>query len=206
MSSSRTLMVAIVFLGATGGKAVSQENVSDTLSRAAICERATKTLHGQPTAVKYSGTVSELPACHTAGVKELRAQWAHPPRDTAAVRVLGEVTPQLRDRDLFETVLAAYRDASRPQQARLAALVALVGYYQPGLGLVFVEPKVPVQDGSAYVRVSYGDPATTKGPSPLSAGTRGQILAALDEVGKRDSDERLRSISAYIHTRLAALS
>lgn len=206
MTTGRSVLVLAALLGTTISKAQGQEGVVDTLSRAAICEQATRTIHRWPSGQTYASSVSELPYCSTSGATELRAQWAQLPADTALVRVLGEVTPRLRDRSLFETVLAVYRDPSRPREARLAALNALVGYYKPGLGAVHREPKVAVQHGSAYVVVSYGDPTTTNGPIPLSSGTRGQILAALDQVGKQDPDERLRLISAYIRSRLAALS
>jgi hypothetical protein len=202
MTFHRTLLVMATLMGATAASAVAQE---DTLSRAAICDQANATLQRRPAAATYASAVSELPACRAAGAEALRAQWEQLPADTVEVRVLGEVTPRLRDRQVFESVLAAYRDGSRPRAARLAALEALVGYYQPGLVVEYVEPKLRLQHGSAYVRVGWGDPTTTTGAIPLSTGTRGEILAALDLVGKQDQDERLRLISAYIRTRLAAL-
>jgi hypothetical protein len=184
---------------------MAQEGVVDTLSRAAICEQATRTLHDRPSAARYASTVSELPACPAAGAAALRAQWAQPPGDTTAVRVLGEVTSRLRDRPLFETVLAAFRDPARPRTVRLAALEALMGYYQPGLLVKYVEPVQAVNHGSAYVMVGWGDETTTSGATPLSTDTRGEILTALDQVGKQGPDERLRLISSYIRTRLTAL-
>ena len=205
MSARRTFFVLAALMGTTAGSAASQEGVVDTLSRAAICDQAIRALRGRPTGEAYAGAVSELPACSSAGASALRVQWSQLPTDSADVRMLADVTPRLRDRSVFKDVLSVYRDPSRPRNARLAALQALMGYYQPGLIVVYVEPKVPVQHGSAYVRVGGGDPITSNGPTPLSANTRGEILTALDQVAKQDSDERLRLISAYIRTRLAAL-
>jgi hypothetical protein len=205
MTIDRIGLVMAALLGTTAANAVAQEGVVDTLSRAAICESAIATLGRRPTATTYSSAVSELPACPAAGATALRGQWEQLPADTIDVRVLGEVTPRLRDRQVFESVLAVYRDGSRPRAARLAGLEALVGYYQPGLVVEYVEPKMQLQHGSAYVRVGWGDPTTTTGAIPLSTGTRGEILAALDEVGKQDPDDRLRLISVYIRTRLVAL-
>jgi hypothetical protein len=205
MITDRIVLVLAALSATTAGKAVGQDRVVDTLSRAGICEQAKRTLQDRPSGQRYASTVSELPACATDGAAALRAQWAQLPGDTALVRVLGEVTPRLRDRSLFESVLGVYRDASRPLHARLAALNSLVGYYKPGLIVVYVEPEVAVQHGSAYVLVGRGDPTAINGAVPLSSGTRGQILAALDQVAQQDPDARLRLISAYIRTRLAAL-
>jgi hypothetical protein len=70
----------------------------------------------------------------------------------------------------------------------------------------FTEPAQPVQHGSAYVMLGQGDPPTTrKGPTPLAARVRGVVLEAVQRVGTADTDERLRLISAYVHTRLASL-
>jgi hypothetical protein len=122
------------------------------------------------------------------------------------VRLLGEVTPRLRDRQVFDAVLRAFRDTVRTRDLRLAALEALMGYYEPGLGARSVEPALAVEHGSAYVMMGQGDPvATYPGPAPLGAGSRGQILQALEQVGKRDPDDRVRLISTYVHSRLSAL-
>jgi len=201
----RTLFVTAALLGATIADVMAQEWVVDTLSRAAICRRAATSLHGRPAAGDYSNAVSELPSCATAGAQGLRAQWQQPPSDTAAQRVLGEVTPRLRDRQVFDAVLAAFRDPGRSRTVRLAALEALMGYYQPGLSVKYVEPVQAVNHGSAYVMAGWGDKTTTSGATPLSTDTRGEILAALDQVGNQDPDERLRLISTYIRTRLTAL-
>jgi hypothetical protein len=205
MTIHRNCLVTAALLGAIGPKTVAQEGVSDTLSRAAICDRAIATLQRRPEGATYFSALTELPACRGKGAAALRAQWEQLPDDTAEVRVLGEVTPRLRDRHVFESVLAVYRNGSRPRAARLASLEALVGYYQPGLVVQYVEPEMPLQHGSAYVRMGQGDPTVTKGASPLSSHIRGEILAALDQVGKQDQDERVRLISAYVQTRVAAL-
>jgi hypothetical protein len=145
------------------------------------------------------------PPCSAVGVAALRTQWVQAPGDIIAVRILGEVTPRLRDQFLFETVLAVYSDGSRRRPVRLASLESLVGYYQPGLVLRYVEPEFPVQHGSAYVMVGWSDTETSNGTAPLSSDTRSKILAALDQVGKKDRDERLGLISGYIRSRLVAL-
>jgi hypothetical protein len=202
----RTLLIATALLGTTIGHGMAQERVVDTLSRAGICQQAATALNGRPNLASYANAISELPACATRGAQELRAEWEQPPSDTTAQRILGEVSPQLRDRQVFDAVLAAFRDSGRPPSIRLAALEALVGYYQPGLFVEYREPALAVNHGSAYVMVGWGDKTTTSGVSPLSTDTRGEILAALDQAERRDPDQRLRLISAYIRTRLAALS
>ena len=182
------------------------EGVVDTLSRAGICQRAATALRGRPAAGAYSNAVSELPSCATAGAQGLRAQWEQPPSDTAAQRVLGEVTPRLRDRQVFDAVLAVFRDPGRPRTVRLAALEALMGYYQPGLTVKYVEPVQKVSHGSAYVMVGRGERFTKGSTSaPLTPASRREILQALQQAGAADPDERVRLISSYIYSRLNAL-
>lgn len=204
-STYRNLFLLAVFSGAAASKVTAQE-AGDTLSRATVCERAERSIQGGKVDETYYTAVSNLPNCKAAGARVLRAQWQQPPSDTVAVRLLGEVTPRLRDRQVFDAVLTTFRDPHQPRNVRLAALEALMGYYQPGLGASFPEPEQPVQHGSAYVMMGAGDPPTTqKGPSALTVGVRAEILEALGQVGKQDPDERVRLISAYIQTRLATL-
>jgi hypothetical protein len=116
------------------------------------------------------------------------------------------VTPQLRDRQVLNAVLRVFRDSGRPRALRLAALEALMGYYQPGLSVKYVEPIKSVKHGSAYVMVGRGEGATTTSrTSPLTPASRKEILLTLQQAGAGDRDERVRQISAYIHDRLVAI-
>jgi len=201
-----TQLVMAALLGAAAADAVAQEGVMDTLSRAGICQQAATTLQGRPAAGAYANVVSELPSCAAAGAQGLRTQWRQPPGDPASLRVLGEVTPQLRDRQVFDAVLGVFRDTGRPRVLRLAALEALMGYYQPGLVVKYVEPALAVNHGSAYVMVGWGDPFTSSSSTaPLTPASRGEILQALQQAGSADPDPRVKLISAYIHDRLAAI-
>lgn len=204
-SLERTIL-ALTLLCAGGGSIVlAQEPGPDSLSRTMGCDQAAAVLDAPDArGERYYRAVSELPSCPSAGVRSLGAQWKRPPRDTTALRLLGEVTPRLRDRQLFETVLGVFRGASHPRDVRLAALEALAGYYEPGLAIRFTEPTHPVQHGSAYVMLGRGDPPHTEtGPTPLTQSARREILQALQEVGRQDPDERLRLVADYLHSRLA---
>lgn len=200
----RVVLVVAALAGSAGRSALAQEGVVDTLSRASMCKRAIANLQ-QGTQAYYSA-LAELPYCSAVGARALRSEWERPPSDTTAVRVLGEVTPRLRDRQVFDAVLAAFSDPVRPRELRLAALASLMGYYEPGLGARYVEPALAVQHGSAYVMMGQGDPvAAYAGPTPLSPGSRAEILQVLEQVGKQDPDERVLLISTYVHSRLSAL-
>jgi hypothetical protein len=199
----RVLLAVTALVGSALPSARAQEGVVDTLSRASICKDAIANLK-QGTEAYYSA-LAELPYCSGVGARALRSEWEQPPGDTVAVRLLGEVTSRLRDRQVFDAVLRAFRDPARPRHLRLAALEALMGYYEPGLVAKFVEPALAVAHGSAYVMMGQGDPVAYPGPAPLGAGSRGEILQVLEQAGKEDPDERVRLISAYVHSRLSAL-
>jgi hypothetical protein len=187
--------------------ASAQESVVDTLTRAGICARAAQRLQQGVSGQAYFGAVAALPYCPATGGQVLRQQWEHPPSDTVEQRVLGEVTPRLRDHQVFEAVLRVFRDPSRPRELRLAALRALMGYYQPGLKASFVDREVQVDYGGAYVLMGRGDSTTTPSRSaPLTAGSRGEILQAIKQVAAQDPDKRVRLIAAYIHDRLVGMS
>lgn len=203
---NRITLLLVPLLATTVSCVAAQEVGTEAPSQSAICERAARSLKSRPPAQGYSRAIADLPACGVVGARALEDQWKEPPSDTATVRVLGEVTPRLRDRQVFDAVVGAFRDPARRRDLRLAALEALMGYYEPGVGAAYVEPALAVQHGSAYVMMGQGDPvATYRGAAPLSASTRTEILQVLEMVSKQDTDERVRLISAYIHSRLSAL-
>jgi hypothetical protein len=200
--SRQTILLFLPLVGPACTAAAQETSVDPS----PVCERATQNVQRSAQGEAYSSAIGDLPSCGAAGVRALKSLWGQPPSDTAAVRVLGEATPRLRDQQMFNEVVSVFQNTSRPREVRLAALEALVGYFQPGLALKFTEPDEPVQHGSAYVMLGQGDPPTTRnGPTPLAARVRGDVLEAVQRIGKEDKDERLRLISAYIHTRLRAL-
>jgi hypothetical protein len=201
MITDRFVVSLAILLGAVGPNAMAQAERTDTLSNSAYCARAAAMLDRGASGEAYYRALSDIQNCGGTGAVALRKQWQQPPTDTIALRLLGEVSPQLRDRHLLDAVLTAFRDASRPRDVRFAALEALVGYYEPGLGLAFSEPHIPVQHGSAYVALSFGDPSTTEpGPTPLTARARHDILQALQQAGTSDPDQRMRLIAKYLHS------
>jgi hypothetical protein len=197
------LTAALTNLG--GRPLMAQAAEGDTLSHATVCSRAATTVrsgaHGQP----YYQAVADLTTCPSEGSAGLAGAWQKAPSDSTAIRILGEATPRLRDRDVLQAVLIAFRDPGRPQAVRLAALEALVGYYQPGMGVRYTEPDRPVRSGSAYVMLGRGDaPSVRSGRKPLSAGTRQEILQALAAVGASDPDDRVSLIAGYVKGRLTS--
>lgn len=203
MIADRFLVSLAILFGTVVPDAIAQGERTDTLSNAAYCARAAAMLDRGASGDAYYRAVSDLQNCGGPGSVALRKQWQQPPADTIALRLLGDVSPQLRDRPLLDAVLTVFRDPSRPRELRFAALDALVGYYEPGLGVAFTEPHTPVKHGSAYVMLSYGDPSSVEsGPAPLTARARQDILQVLQQAGAGDPDERMRLIASYLHSRL----
>jgi hypothetical protein len=207
MITDRFVVSLAIMLGTVGPNAMAQAERTDTLSDSAYCARAAAMLDRGASGEAYYRALSDVQNCGGTGAVALRKQWQHPPTDSIALRALGEVSPQLRDRHLLDAVLTVFRDPTRLREVRFAALEALVGYYEPGLGLAFTEPHIAVQHGSAYVALSFGDPSTTEpGPTPLTARARHDILQALQQAGASDPDERMRLIARFLHSSLAERS
>jgi hypothetical protein len=207
MTTNQFLLGLTVLLGAPASSALAQVERTDTLSNAAYCARAATMLERGANKEAYYQAIADLQDCGATGIRAYQKLWRQPPTDSIALQALGKLSPQIRDRHLLDVVLTAFRDASRPREVRFAALDALVGYYEPGLGLAFTEPQIAVKHGSAYVMFSYGDPSSTEaGPTPLTAQARRDILQALKHAGAGDPDERVRLIATYLHSRLAERS
>ena len=182
-----------------------QSDQGDTLSRATVCRRAAATMRGAPNTSQFVYAAADLANCPDEGGPSLSAAWRNPPGDSAALRALGEVSPRLRDQDVFQAALSAFGNPGQPRAVRLAALSALVGYYDPSSVLRFTEPDVPGQRGNAYVMLGRGSaPSLTAGKKPLSNKVRQEIVQALTTVGKGDPDDRVKAIAEYIRSRLVA--
>jgi hypothetical protein len=197
------LTAALTNLG--GRPLMAQASQGDTLSHATVCSRAASAVESGAQGRSYYHAVADLTTCPTEGSASLARAWQKAPSDSTAIRILGEATPRLRDRDVLQAVLITFRDPGRSQVVRLAALEALVGYYQPGMGVRFTEPSRPVRSGSAYVMLGRGDAASVRsGRKPLSAGARQEILQALAAVGASDPDDRVSLIAGYVKDRLTS--
>jgi hypothetical protein len=197
------LTAALTNLG--GRPLVAQATQGDTLSHATVCSRAASTVQSGAHGQSYYHALADLTTCPTEGSTGLAGAWQKAPSDSIAIRILGEASPRLRDRDVLQAVLTAFRDPGRPQAVRLAALEALVGYYQPGMAVRYTEPSRPVRSGSAYVMLGRGDPPSVRnGQKPLSAGARQDILQALAAVGASDPDDRVSLIAGYVRDRLTS--
>lgn len=197
--------VGITLLAFMPLRLAAQQSPASDSSLTPVCDRAATTL-ARSTGEQYYRAVSDVASCPDVGAQALAAQWQRPPRDTVALRLLGEVSPRIRDRQVFTTVKQVFTDPSRPRVQRLAALNTLSGYYNPRLSLRFPEPGRPDLSGSAYVMIGMGNPLTTRpGVTPLAATVQQEILAALREIGTSDSDERVRKIASYLAERLPSL-
>jgi hypothetical protein len=175
-------------------------------SLASVCDRAAATVAREHSGQQYYLAVSDVASCPQRGAPALIGQWQRPPRDTVALRVLGEVSPRIRDGELFLAVRQVFMDPTRPRLERLAALNALVGYYNPRLSLRFPEPGHGNLPGSAYVMIGMGNPVITRpGGTPLTATVQQDVLRVLSEVGSTDPDERVRKIASYVAGRLPRL-
>lgn len=200
------VILAATLINAEGHPLLAQVTGEDTTSRAMLCARAASNLKDGVQAQPHYEALADVATCPSEGSATLVEAWRKTPTDTAALRLLGEITPRIRDRDLFRTVLSTFLDRGQPRAVRLAALEALVGYYQPGLAVRYTEPAHPVRSGSAYVMLGQGEPpVVVTGRTSLTSSVRQEILQALATVGSGDHDERVSLIAEYMRNRLSSI-
>jgi hypothetical protein len=168
-----------------------------------VCAPAEASL-GRATDMKsYHRAIGSLVGCPVAGPRALATQWAPPPVDTTALRLLGDASATLRDRRLLRAAKSAALSRSNSRDVRLTAIRALVGQFHPSLDVVYRTPSEPGLGGVAYVMLAESDHRTDRaGAEPLAASGQDEVLNVLRQLGASDGDEVIRKVSAYLVGRL----
>lgn len=99
------------------------------------CADATSAARGQSPQSSRAHGLSELSRCPLEFGEVAAELWAGPPLPTDAMNALQGGSQGMRDRRIFSAVADVAQNGGAPVQKRLAALLVLVAYLEPGSGL-----------------------------------------------------------------------
>jgi hypothetical protein len=176
-------------------------------TKRAACDKARRTLESRGRSEEVRHSIVEIQVCPDLAATSLAAVWDAPPADTAALRLLGEVSGTISDRGMLEKVSAVAGNGGRPLNERLAAIQALASYAVPGTVLLFRGLDRPGLPGGAYVMVGRSsERVPSNGPRPLVAADRAQAMQTLQRIGQTDNDRIVKAIAEYLGRRLTMSS
>jgi hypothetical protein len=167
------------------------------------CRLAAQVLNtGQP-APKRRWAVEFISNCAESGPAALVEAWARVPSDTAAVRELIGASSRLRDRRLYVQAMALIRDPSRPEVARVGAMILAMYYVDPSYSLSF--PLLAPREGPIRMitAVSLHPIPQLNGTVPMQVSVATPVLDLLREVAMGDPSPRVRYAAARLEKTLA---
>jgi hypothetical protein len=136
----------------------------------------------------------------------LAREWAAPPTDSLALRLLASVSADLRDARLLTAVKSAALSTSQSRIVRLEAMRTLVTYFDPSTSVLFrVRPGI---EAPGYVSVAFGgwsSPRGESGDEPLPATTKAEVLLALRQIRDTSVDPVVAKVAKDIIIGLEAL-
>lgn len=132
--------------------------------------------------------------------ESLRRLWAAPPKDSMSLRVLSDVSGQVRDGRVFDTVGAAASNPTLGTDARLAAIAALTSLARPGFVVRFAPPRPGSPEAGR--RVEFGqltDFVLPREQQAFDPGTaRREAIDLLSRLAESDPDATVRHVTGVI--------
>jgi hypothetical protein len=172
------------------------------LPQAEYCKKQQATLAARNSGSDYTGAIGNVRHCQLAA-QSLAAQWNRKHTDITALQVLAHTSPLIRDQELFEAAARVANDATRSRNERLAAFIALAGYYDPTFYISYTDRlDQPGLTGFSYVWLGRSDASTMPGTTPLRSDARGNILRILTQAANSDGDSTIRSIALFLSEEL----
>ena len=205
----RLLMVlaAAALLGTNVGAGVAQEpeyqqkRERGDVHRRNDCRLAVQILlSGQP-ANKREWALDTIALCDESGPPVLARMWREVAEDSASVDHMIYRSVHMRDRRVYDVVLAIARDRSVPALKRAAALHLLGRWARPGFTLEYEQFFAPgfesvEKNGVQYSSMSHD--TQYEGAAPLPPAIRQEVLGLAREIANADSNFRLRATAALL--------
>jgi hypothetical protein len=125
--------------------------------------------------------------------------WDNPPSDPTTLRLLTDVTGQIRDQRLLDKMTALAVNPAGTKHARLSAIAVLVSYFDPHVFILFPAIADGTLSAREYVRFgSRPDPSVRDGAVPLNTqNTRSRVHSTLRALGG-DSDPRISTVARMV--------
>ena len=137
---------------------------------------------GHPAAQMTSAT-ERLPSCAQEGPPALASRWRTIPADASDLGAMTRASMRIRDGNLYSQLLQVAEDATRPAQVRVAAMLVLSKYVNPGTGVVLGQLVPP--DSVRRIPMAMGSTTHTSydlGAVPMPRGITPRVLALLERL------------------------
>lgn len=172
------------------------------------CEQSRSDLASRKNDENVRRAVVNIQSCSAdAAAGVLADAWKNPPRDTTALRLLGEVSGRVADRRVLTEAMRLAENTGRSLDERLAAFRALADYAVPGTVLLFHHLDQAGLPGAAYVMMGTSEHREPrKGSQRLVPNDRARILAMFQQQGKSDPNATVRAIAGFLAERLTQSS
>jgi hypothetical protein len=180
------LCLGLLFLLASAPPVVGQQTENPYQARhrnnCRLAVQALRTGHPHP---KYTWAREYLMTCRDDAPEVLVEMWRRTLRaDTQDVVAAARASGQIKDRRIYQAMLATVLDRSRPDVVRVGAMVALMRYIDRYGGLTIfdlIPPRAP-NERVPIVTVFSTDGSQATGPEPLREPVGRPVLALLKEV------------------------
>ncbi|HEX8394550.1 MAG TPA: hypothetical protein VF665_19540 [Longimicrobium sp.] len=178
-------VLAILILGSEMPCAA-QQNSRDAGVEARIrneCRLASQVLRARHPATKLQWAAELAPFCPASGPQALAGWWRAVPDGPAEFDDLTRASMKVRDGELYSALLGIAGDPARPARVRVAAMLVLSKYVNPGTG-VWLTDLVP-PDSIRRIPMALGSTTYTsyaQGHVPMPTGISPQILALLERI------------------------
>lgn len=210
MMRALMMVAAVALLGLGARPSLAQEEGSrpqregEDVHLRNDCRLAVQVLtHGQP-ASKREWALGTINRCDESGPPVLARMWREVAADSASVGNMIYRSVGLRDRRVYDVVLAIVRDPSVPARKRAAALYLLGRWAAPGFSLnydpYFAPGYEPAewQGGVSAANAWFIDhDAQNEGAEPLPATTKDDVLRLARDTAANEPNYRLRFMAQH---------
>jgi len=172
---------------------------------AAYCARREAAIESRTGGSGYYLAFNAIQDCPN-GPRVLAEQWASPPSDSVALRLLGQVGANVLDQRVFDAARAVVANEGARRDVRLAAMDVLVGHYDPCLSLWIQVKSLPDAAGHSVVvwLLQSEHNLRRRGSEPLPSSVRDDVLATLDAAAASGPDSVVHEAARRLAARLRA--
>jgi hypothetical protein len=190
MRAHHILVAAGLSLAALAPAAAQSSDEPPGVRKRNNCRLAGQVLEAGHPHPRYEWARRVIVNCEDEGPSYFSTRWAAAPDDTTALRQMIAGSTRIRDARLYSRLRQVAADRSRPDAARVAAMIALANYVDPAISIDLSELRPP-QGHITRVRYRGGTSlhaVQVPGTQPLGLVTA-EVLALLNGIAADRSAE-----------------
>jgi hypothetical protein len=166
-------------------------NDSAASLRLAQCRAAGSILKHGPAHPRRAWAVSYVRWCPDEGPEFYAEEWRAAGADTSALEALVFYSARMRDARIYETAMDVARDRSRPDVVRVAAMMLLAAYADPGVPIVLHDlvPPDSITRIALLLGSSMEGPSFVGGSQPIPQRLAASVLTLLQPIAAARASE-----------------